>query len=509
MMKDVLFVAAESAPFIKTGGLGSVMGSLPLELNKLNTKVGVVIPAYECIPDHMKEKMKYLLSFPVHLGWRNQMADVFTAEVSGVTYYFIGNVSYFCGDSPYGKIWEDVEKFAFFSIAVLEMLSYLELPVDIIHCHDWQTGLLPVFLKTFYAADPYFRKIKTIMTIHNILFQGVLNIDQMKDITGLPDEAFAYDKLECYGNANMLKGGIVYADLVTTVSESYAKEIQTPEYGMDLFHVLEYRQKDLYGIVNGIDWELYNPKKDPHVASPYDVDDFENNRLANKMALQELCGMPVGEDHFTMGIVSRLTSQKGYDLLEDSLDTLFEEGAQLYVLGAGEKSVEDIFLAYKERYPDQIYMESNYQDAIAKAIYAGCDITLMPSRFEPCGLNQMMALRYGCLPVVRATGGLKDTVTDENRLVLSFSAADGSEEKKTEEYAETDSAKTVENEFICDGFVFERYAGLALKACLERAKNTYDEKPEEWKKRIRNGMKKDFSWKASAKEYEKLYNLDK
>ena len=496
LSKEVLFVAAESAPFIKTGGLGSVMGSLPKELNQLNTNVCVVIPAYECIVEEWKAKMEYLFSFPLHMGWRNLMAEVYRAEADGVTYYFIGNETYFSGERPYGEIWADVEKFAFFSKAVLEMLSYLELPVDIIHCHDWQTGLLPVFLKTDYGKDPYYQRMKTIMTIHNIQFQGVLDLDSMKDITGLPDELFSYDKLESYGNANMLKAGIVYADLITTVSQSYAKEIQTPEYGMDLFHVLEYRRDDLFGIVNGIDWELYNPKTDPYLQENYDLDDFPSLRPFNKLALQKKTGLSSGSEHFTMGIVSRLTSQKGYDLLKDVLDDFFETGAQLYVLGEGEEKVESIFLSYQEKYPQQVFIEHNYSDVIAKAIYAGCDVTLMPSRFEPCGLNQMMALRYGCLPIVRATGGLKDTVHDDTDIPLSFSSAALKEEKLLSEETE---------EKAYDGFSFERYDSKAFKACLLRAKKIYDDKPQEWENRMRNGMEKDFSWRASALIYEELY----
>ncbi|MBR5047433.1 MAG: glycogen synthase, partial [Eubacterium sp.] len=470
------FAAAESAPFIKTGGLGSVIGSLPRELNHLGVKVSLVIPGYECIGQEYLDRMDILFSFPVKLGWRESMADLAYLRLEDMDCYFICNSGYYCGDSPYSDIWLDVEKFAFFSKAVLEMLSYLELPVDIIHCHDWQTGLLPVFLRTMYGHDPYYKRIKTILTIHNMKFQGITEIDRMKDITGLPDHVFTYDKLECYGYANMLKGGIAYADLISTVSRTYAREIQTPEYGEGLFQSLYFRREDLYGIVNGIDWIIYDPETDGKIKENYSVKDFPEKRPENKLALQHLAGLPENKDTFAMGIVSRLTEQKGYDLLEGTLDSLFDQGAQLYVLGEGEDKVEKIFRSYKEKYPGQIYLETAYQDAIAKMIYAGCDITLMPSRFEPCGLNQMMAQRYGCLPLVRATGGLKDTVRDDGLLT-----GEGT------------------------GFVFDRYDKKELNLTLKRAYSMYKDHPKEWALRIEKGMREDFSWTHSAKAYEKMY----
>ena len=475
-MKHVMFVAAESAPFIKTGGLGSVIGSLPEELNRLGVKTSLVIPGYECIQPEYRDQMETLFSFPVKLGWRDSMVDLCYLKYQDIDCYFIGNSFYYCGPSPYNDIWLDIEKFAFFCKAVLEMLSYLELPVDIIHCHDWQTGLLPVFLKTMYQHDPYYRRIKTIMTIHNIKFQGITEIGRMKDITGLPDHVFTYDKMECYGNANMLKGGIAYADKITTVSETYAHEIQTPEYGEGLFQTLYFRRDDLSGIVNGIDWKTYDPETDDKISDNYNSENFETIRPENKLTLQRLAGFQEDRRTFTMGIVSRLTEQKGYDLLEGTLEAFFQSGAQLYVLGEGEQWVEDIFRGYREKYPDQVYLETAYQDAIAKKIYAGCDLTLMPSRFEPCGLNQMMAQRYGCLPLVRATGGLKDTVRDDGEIT-----GDGT------------------------GFSFDRYDKKDLYLTLERAHTMYEDHSEEWNQRIRAGMKQDFSWTHSAKAYKKMY----
>ncbi len=476
-MRHILFAAAESAPFIKTGGLGSVIGSLPPALCREGLKVSVVIPGYACIPPEHREKMNPLFSFPVKLGWRESMADLASCSHEGVDYYFICNELYFSGDQPYSDIWLDMEKFAFFSRALLEMLNYLELPVDIIHCHDWQTALVPVFLRTMYDHDPYFRKMKTILTIHNMKFQGIGSIGHMKDITGLPDQVFVYDKMENYGQANMLKGGIAYADRITTVSETYAGEIMTPEFGEGLFQILSFRREDLSGITNGIDWSFYNPAADPDLASPYDQTSFLIKRPADKAALQKKTGLAEDPAAFTMGIVSRLTEQKGYDLLDGILEEFLDRGAQLYVLGEGQEEVEDIFNRYCLAYPRQVYVETAYQDKIAKWIYGGCDLTLMPSRFEPCGLNQMMAQRYGCLPLVRATGGLKDTVKDDGAL-----SPHGT------------------------GFSFGRYEKEDFKRCLNRAFTLYREYPEDWNARIRAAMEEDFSWEHSARSYKKLYN---
>jgi len=475
-MKHVLFVAAESAPFIKTGGLGSVIGSLPRALNRLDVKVSLVIPGYECILPEYGLKAETLFSFPVRLGWREAMVDLAFLKQDDMDVYFIRNKMYYSGDQPYSDIWLDVEKFAFFSKAVLEMLSYLEIPLDIIHCHDWQTALLPVFLNTMYSQDPYYNRIKTILTIHNLKFQGITEIDRMKDITGLPDYVFSYDMMENYGQANMLKGGIACADRITTVSAAYAEEIQTPEYGEGLFQALAYRSPYLRGITNGIDWDMYDPANDPYLARTYTSGTFEPARRANKVFLQNRTGLKEDPDAFTMGIVSRLTDQKGYDLLENVLEDLFDEGAQLYVLGDGEKKVEEIFRNYQEKYPDQVYVQTRYQDELAKQIYGSCDLTLMPSRFEPCGLNQMMAQRYGCLPLARATGGLKDTIEDDGQLTSRGT-----------------------------GFLFDRFDRIEFHDCLKRAFTLYRTHPECWKDRIRTAMDKDNSWAHAARAYEELY----
>ncbi len=473
-MKRILYAAAESAPFIKTGGLGSVLGSLPHAIDKEKYDVRLVIPAYECIDEKWKSQMEELFVMPIHMGWRSLYAKVYTLNYQGLICYFIGNDTYFCGSAPYSDMWIDIEKYSFFSKAVLEMLAYLDFDPDIIHCHNWQTGLLPVFLNVWFKDSPFYKNIKTVITIHNLKFQGMTYIDRMKDITGLPDDAFTYDKLEFYNDANMLKGGLAMADVITAVSKSYAQEILRPEYGEGLDSVLVHRQNDLYGIVNGIDYENYNPETDPMIAVNYTTRTHKKARRLNKENLQEFAGVNKDGKVFTMGIVARLTDQKGYDLMTEGFDDLFKKGVQLFVLGSGDPFMEKIFERYAQQYPNQVYFERNYQDKIAKMIYAGCDVTLMPSRFEPCGLNQLMALRYGCVPVVRSTGGLIDTVED-------FDGENGT------------------------GFKFSEMSPSAFAGAVTRAYNLYKDDEKEWHRMIVRGMKKNFSWKKSAKEYEKLY----
>lgn len=473
-MKKILYVASEADPFVKTGGLGSVLGSLPYEINAEKYDVRLVIPRYECISQELKNQMTELFRIPVNLSWRHQAATIYTLEHKGIVCYFVGNDMYFCGDSPYSDLWADIEKYCFFNKAVLEMLAYMDYMPDIIHCHDWQSGLLPVYLKKEYGNNPYYQNIKTMITIHNLKFQGVTDVDRMKDLTGLPDDAFSYDCLENFGNANMLKGGIAMADMITTVSESYAEEILFPEFGENVESTLLYRKEQLAGIVNGIDYEMYNPLTDQNLTAKYSIENAIEKRRENKLALQKQAGLPADEKTFTMGIVSRLTDQKGYDLMNGVLDTFLDQGIQLFVLGGGQQEVEDIFREYKEKYPDQVYFDSKYKDSVAKMIYGGCDVTLMPSRFEPCGLNQLMALRYGCVPIVRATGGLKDTVIDQDE--------------------------------IRTGYQFCEFDGEQFAQALARAYETYANDQEEWNAMMIRGMQQNYSWKKSAIEYEKLYD---
>lgn len=475
-MKKILYAAAECAPFIKTGGLGAVVGSLPKELKKKGYDVRIVLPAYQCIDERWQKQMKSSLPFPVHLGWRNQPVTMKTLEYQGIICYFLSNDEYFCGDAPYGDMGMDVEKFSFFSKAVLEMLAFLEFEPEIIHCHDWQTALIPVFLKAFYGENPFYRKIKTIITLHNMRFQGCVDLDYLKEVTGLPDEYFTYDKLEFYGAGNMLKGGIAFADKITTVSKSYALEIQEEEYGESLDPLLRYRKEDLLGIVNGIDYQVYSPAQDEYIKYHYHAQDFYKAKRKNKVCLQKRTGMPVGKTIFTACIISRLTEQKGLDIFIPVLDEFLQQDVQLYILGSGEARYEEIFSCMARRYPQKVFLETVYTDALAKYMYAGCDATIMPSLFEPCGLSQLMALRYGTVPLVRRTGGLKDTV---------------------ELYQEKYHTGT--------GFGFDDYSEEALKKTLDRMLLVYQNQPAEWNGIVKRGMEQDFSWVTSAGEYIKLY----
>ena len=476
-MKKILFASAECAPFVKTGGLGAVVGSLPKQLNHKKYDVRVVLPDYHCIDAKWREQMETLVTFPMYLGWRMQTVTVKTLKYEGIVYYFIENNFYFCGDSPYYDMWVDIEKFSYFSKAVLEMLSYLEFEPDIIHCHDWQSSLVPVFLKAFYCADPFYRNIKTVMTIHNLKFQGITEIDRLKDITGLPDDMFTYDKLEYNNSANLLKGGLVFADKITTVSKTYAEEIKQPEYGEGLDSVLQHRSADLCGIVNGIDYDIYNPSTDEYIPCHYDEKTFDKGKKKNKAALQAKAGLPKKRTAFTLGIVSRLTEQKGFALVDYMMDELLSSGKfAIVALGTGEERYENMFRYYESRYPDRLKANIMYSEEAAHRIYAASDAFLMPSLFEPCGLSQLMSLRYGTVPVVRETGGLKDTVEPYN------------------EYQHTGT-----------GFTFSNYNAHEMRDSLLYAYQVFHENRTGWLDIARRGMEQNFSWSSSAKEYEKLY----
>ena len=476
IMKKILYAAAECAPFIKTGGLGAVVGSLPKQLKKRGYDVRIVLPAYACIDEKWKKQMSVSLPFPVHMGWRRHPVTINTLEYEGIPCYFLACDHYFSWGTPYTEMWKDIEKFCFFSRAVLEMLSYLEFEPDIIHCHDWQTGMIPVYLKALYGENPYYKNIRTVMTLHNMRFQGTTDVGTMKDITGLPDSFFTFDRLEFYGQGNMLKGGIAFADKVTTVSRTYAREIQEPEYGEGLYELLRYREKDLSGIVNGIDYQIYSPSTDEYIKYHYNSTTFRKAKKKNKVCLQRKTGLPADKNIFTVCIISRLTEQKGLDLLVPLLTDFLEKDVQLYILGGGEERYEGIFSSVKTRYPDKVFFATDYDDALAKYMYAGCDATLMPSRFEPCGLSQLMAFRYGTVPIVRLTGGLRDTV---------------------QVYDPRYHTGT--------GFGFEAYSVEELRKTLREALSLYQNRPEEWNGIAERDMKENYSWNTSCKEYEKLY----
>lgn len=476
-MKKILFIASESVPFIKTGGLADVIGSLPKYVDKSRFDIRVMIPKYMCIPEEYKQKMSYKTHFYMELAWRRQYVGVLEAEYEGITYYFIDNEYYFAGFSPYGSVYEDIEKFAFFCRAALSALPLLDFRPDIIHCHDWQTGLVPVYLHDNFQQGDFFRGIKSIMTIHNLKFQGIWDKKTIKDITGLADYYFTPDKLEAYGDANYLKAGIVYADYVTTVSRTYANEIKYPFYGEGLDGLMNARANCLQGIVNGIDYDVYNPATDNLIVNNYDIKNFRKEKVKNKKALQQELGLAVDEKKFMIGIVSRLTDQKGLDLIDYVIEEICAEDTQLVVLGTGQEKYENLFRHFAWKYGDRVSANIFYSNERSHKIYAACDAYLMPSLFEPCGLSQLIALRYGTVPIVRETGGLKDTVWPYN------------------EYESTGT-----------GFSFANYNAHEMLAAIRYAKSIYYDKKREWNKLIDRGMAVDFSWNSSAKEYEELYD---
>lgn len=476
-MKNILFVASEVVPFIKTGGLADVAGSLPKYFNKEEYDVRVMLPKYMAISEEYRSQMKYCTHFYMDLAWRSQYVGVLMMELDGVTFYFIDNEFYFLGDKPYGSIYEDIEKFAFFSKAALSSLPMIGFRPDIIHCHDWQTGLIPVYLKDTFNAGDFFKGIKSIMTIHNLKFQGIWDVQTVKDITGLNAYYFAPDKLEAYGDANYLKGGIVFADYVTTVSDTYAQEIKMPFYGEGLDGLMNARSNCLFGIVNGLDYNEYNPETDPFIPAHYNAKTFRKEKIKNKRALQEELGLARDDKKFMIGIVSRLTDQKGFDLIDYVIEELCSEDTQLVVLGTGEEKYEHLFRHYAWKYNDRVSANIYYSNERSHKIYAACDAFLMPSLFEPCGLSQLMSLRYGTVPIVRETGGLKDTV---------------------EPYNEYESTGT--------GFSFTNYNAHEMLNTVRYAKNIYFDKKREWNKIIDRGMGKDFSWNNSARKYEELYD---
>ena len=476
-MVRVLYAASEAVPFIKTGGLADVCGSLPAYMDKKAFDVRVIIPKYCCMKKEFLSKMQFLFRFYVDLGWRKQYVGVFTAKENDITYYLLDNEFYFGGDRPYHYIHEDVEKFAFFSKAVLETIARLDFFPDIIHCHDWQTGLIPVYLKSLYQNNPLYANVKTVFTIHNLKFQGCWNIKGLMDITGLPAHFFTSDKLEFYGEGNLLKGGCVYADRITTVSETYAKEICTKEGGEGLDGLFLAKKQFLSGIENGIDVRVYNPAVDAAIAYPYNAQNVGSLKRENKLLLQKKAGLLEKEQTMLCCIVSRLTTQKGLDLLIPILEQLLQTlDMQLVVMGTGEKQYEDFFCHLSEKYPRKLFFANYYEEDAAHRIYASSDVLLMPSQFEPCGLSQMIAMHYGTLPIVRETGGLKDSV-------IAYNQYDGTG----------------------TGFSFREYQSHDLWQTISYAWDTYTHHRKQWDALVRHAMKMDFSWNASAKKYEKLY----
>ena len=476
-MKRILYVASEAVPFIKTGGLADVVGSLPKCFNKDEYDVRVILPKYMCMSEEWKSKMNYVTHFYMDLAWRSQYVGVLEMQYDGIQFYFIDNEYYFSGAKPYGNIYQDIEKFAFFSKAALSALPLIGFQPDIVHCHDCQTGLVPVLLKDKFHEGEFFRNMKSVITIHNLKFQGVWDVKTVRDITGLPAYYFTPDKLEAYGDANYLKGGIVYADAITTVSDTYAEEIKTPFYGEGLDGLMRARSGSLRGIVNGIDYDVFNPETDMLIENNYNSRNFRKEKIKNKRALQRELGLEQNDGTFMVGIVSRLTDQKGFDLIAYMMDEMCQNNIQIVVLGTGEEKYENMFRHFAWKYQGKVSANIFYSEALSHKVYAACDAFLMPSLFEPCGLSQLMSLRYGTVPIVRETGGLKDTVIPYN------------------EYESTGT-----------GFSFANYNAHEMYFTLQYAMNIYYNKKREWNKLIDRGMAADFSWNHSASKYQEMYD---
>ena len=469
----VLFAASEAHPFIKTGGLGDVMGALPKSLIKLGVDVRVVIPKYKNIKDELKQKLQFVKWFTVSVGWRNQYCGVFQYQYKGVTYYFIDNEYYFNRDGLYGYF-DDGERFAFFNRAVLEFIKQIDWQPDLINCNDWQTGMVPVLLNLEYKKDEFYSKIKTVFSIHNLLFKGSFSPKILPELFGYDYMPLANGSVELDGAVSFLKGGLNYCDQITTVSKTYAEEIKTPQYGEGLDGFLRSRSYYLMGIVNGIDYEEFNPQDDKFIFKNFNANSIDN-KVQNKLALQRELGLLQKKDTPMIGLISRLTHQKGCDLIVNMIDRLLQKDIQLVILGTGDYWYEETFKNLQYRYPDKVSANIKFDNTLAHKIYAATDMFLMPSLFEPCGLGQLIALRYGSIPIVRETGGLKDTISPYNKY-----------------------------NGVGNGFGFKNFNSNELMQIMEYALTIYNDK-NAWNNIIRQAMNSDNSWEKSAMQYKWLY----
>ncbi len=476
--RSIAFIGSECYPFVKTGGLGDVMYALPKALVKQNCDVKVIIPRYACIPQEWQEKMVYKGSFDMDLcsDGKSYYVGIMEYIEDGVVYDFIDNQEFFTSGNPYTNLVDDIPKFCYFGKAALAALNYLNWIPDIIHCHDWQAGLVPMYLREMFNETPL-AHAKTILTIHNLRFQGVYNIETIKYWTNLPDYVFNKDAMtERWLDANMLKGGLTYANAITTVSNTYAGEIQTGFYGEGLDAHLRYHSGKLRGIVNGIDVDIWNPATDSLLAENYDITNVLEKKKENKLALQKELGLEENADKFVIGLVSRLTDQKGLDLVNEIVPQIMDEFTQVVVLGTGDPGYENSFRYYENAYKGSFCANIMYDEARSHHIYAGADALLVPSQFEPCGLTQLIAMHYGDVPIVRETGGLKDTVLPYNQYTN-----DG------------------------NGFTFDRYESGLLLDAINRAKTFYFENRWQFDEMVQRNMAKDVSWEQSAAIYRQLY----
>ena len=474
---QIVFASAECAPFVKTGGLGDVAGSLPAALVRAGAEVIVMVPKYATIKDEYKAQMEHFADFYVSLGWRNEYCGLEKLERDGVTYMFVDNERYFARDYPYG-FFDDGERFAFFSKAITESLQHLPagFECDILHCNDWQTALAPVFLREFYQGLPLYDRVKTVFSIHNVAFQGQFSDTVMEDILGVAHIPAAATQLRCDAcSINYMLGALHYADAITTVSPTYASEIQTPEFGEGLDGVLRERSYALQGILNGIDVAGFDPATDKRIAANYTVDD-RSGKAVCKAKLQEELGLEVRDDRPLMVMVTRLTRQKGLDLVMYALDRILAGGVQVAVLGTGDRDYEDGLRYFQDKYPGTMAARIEFDPALSQRMYAAADMFLMPSKFEPCGLSQIIAMRYGTLPIVRETGGLKDTVQPYNEFT-----GEGT------------------------GFSFSNFNGDEMGDAVFRAARLFWDNREAWNQLVTQAMSQDFSWTRSADKYLDLY----
>jgi len=468
----VLFVSSEVSPYAKTGGLADVAGSLPVALAEKGHDVRIVMPRYKKIA----EQLKYTADFPITMNWRKETCILREHEMSlentKVKVYFTDNYQYFDREHMY-CYFDEAERFAFFAKAVLEMLKVIDFKPDVIHCNDWQSGPICALLKERYKSDEFYSKIATVFTVHNLQYQGNYPGDTIK-LFGLDETYFTTEKLEFYGTFSFMKAGLNYADIINTVSETYAKEIQTPEYGERFEGLLKQRSKELYGIVNGISYDEFNPATDPKIYKNFDKDSLDNKKN-NKTELQKEMGLPKS-DAPLIGLISRLVNQKGLDLISEAMEQILKNDMQFVLLGSGDEYYETLFKNYAKKYPKNVAAFIGFNSGLAQKIYASSDMFLMPSKFEPCGLGQIFSLRYGTIPIVRATGGLADTVID------------------------------CELNKEGNGFSFKEYSSKELIKTINRAIKFYNTKPEEWKQLVVRALEQDFSWKRSADKYIEIYN---
>lgn len=470
----VLFVAGESVPFVKTGGLADVVGSLPFELKKQGVDVRVILPYYKSIPQRFKDEMVDVLNFDVYMGWRTVYCGIKTMEHNGIQYYFIDNLEFFDREELYGY-WDDGERFAFFSMAAIEMMERVDFIPNIIHVHDWHTAMIPLLLVHKYQWIEAYKNIRKILTIHNIKFQGVYNPIVLESLFGLDYSSFNDHGCKYFNSINYLKAGINYADVITTVSPSYAQEIQTEAFGESLDATLRYNAWKITGILNGLDYKIYDPKTDPLIDFNYGVNGYDK-KMETKMAMQRHLGLKVDKDIPLITSISRLTDQKGFNLVNDILDDLLQESVQFVVLGTGDERYESSFKDFEAKYPEKMRALMLFDAAKAQGLYAASDMFLMPSAFEPCGLSQMISLRYGSVPIVHETGGLRDSIVAYNRF-----------------------------ENTGTGFSFYTFSAEVLLDIIKQALDIFNHDRTSWKRLVRRGMKADFSWNASVFEYLDVY----